>query len=194
MIKKLLKIFLVLVVILWAILQIANYVVVFKVSNWIQQWNPEKLEISIARVKKAGGLFGLGIGLEGVNVVLPKQETLHVKTVSVEMPLWWPPKCRIRIESEPLLSGDVAVSFQEWQVRHLKGQFFDFSFDVVGTIDRVAETGELSVWTKGLKTFVHQLTDVPAWLDLILTDGEQQLTLKPQNGYLTFYGLPLMKL
>jgi len=194
MIKKLFKFCLVLIILGWAVLQIANYVIAFKLPTLIKKWIPETVDVSIANVKKTGGFLRVGLGLEGVDIILPKQEILHVKAASVEVPLWWPPEYRIQIESDPVLSGDVTIGRKMWQVRHLKGQFFDFSFDATGEINRILGMGELSVRTRGLKTFIKEWINVPAWLDFLLKDEEQQFTLTPKNGSLTFYGIPLMGL
>ena len=194
MIKKLLKIFLVSVVILWAVLQIVNYVLAFQLQTLIQKVVPEIITVSVQKAKKTGGIFRLGFEIEGVDIVFPKGEVLRVKTVSVETPLWWPPEYHIRIDSTPVLSADVILDRKKWQIRHLSGQFLNFSFDVAGEIDRMYETGELSVWTRGLKTFIKEWIEIPMWVDMLLKDEEQQFTLTPQNGFLTFYGIPLMEL
>ena len=194
MVKKLLKICLILLIVLWAGLQIANYVLVAKLRGLIQEWVPEKMGISIAEVGKAGGLFGVGVEIKGINIVLPDSENIQVKSISLTAPIRWPLKCRISVESSPILSADVVLSRAKWQVKQLNGHFFDFSFDAKGDINRLEQTGELSVRTRGLKTFIHQFTDVPLWVDLILKDEEQQFTLKPENGSLSFYGIPLFQL
>ena len=194
MIKKLFKICLVLIVLLWGVLQIANYVIAFKFPTLIKKWIPEAIDVSIANIKKTGGLLGVGLELDGVDITLPKQNPLHIKTVLAEAPLWWPPQYRIRVESDPVLSGDIKISRKMWQVQYLRGKLFNFSFDVSGEIDRILEIGELSVRTQGLKSFIKEWINVPVWLDFLLKDAEQQFTLKPQNGSLMFYGIPLMKL
>ena len=194
MIKKLFKFCLVLIILGWAVLQIANYVIAFKLPSLIKKWIPETVDVSIANVKKTGGLLGVGLKLEGVDIIFPKQGTLHLKDLSVEAPLWWPPEYRIQVESDTTLSGDLTIGRKIWLIRHLKGRFFDFSFDAMGEINRVYETGKISLRTRGLKTFIKEWGDVPAWLDFLLKDEEQQFTLTPKNGSLTFYGIPLMKL
>jgi len=194
MVKKLLKFFLISVIVLWAILQTVNYVIASQLQALIHKVVPEIVTVSVQKARKTGGIFGLGLEIEGVDIVFPKGEVFHIKKISVETPLWWPPKYHIRVESTPILSADVILNRRKWQIHHLSGQFLNFSFDAAGQIDRIYETGELSVLTRGLKAFVKEWIEVPVWLDMLLKDEEQQFTLTAKNGFLTFYGIPLMEL
>lgn len=124
----------------------------------------------------------------------PKQSLGDLKII---IPPAWPLFLHLKTKaSDNPFRLDADLSFNEFHIRTLQGQFGNFSFNITGKINTKQETGQLLVQTIGLKSFIQSIPNLslPDMFYLVISDKPQTITLIPKNDFLTIQGIPLIPL
>lgn len=156
-----------------------------------QEENSLPAPIELKTVKPGGCLLRACWQSDSLIVRPDGLSAYTLKDIRVEMPLAWPLHLTIQTapDSDIVINADIGQT--QWNIRNIRGQIGTLSFDMVGTMDTQAETGEIVIHTRGLKTFLAAWDDIPAWFSLIISDTPQTFTLVPKDGAIRYQGIPL---
>ena len=194
--KKAVKIFcwiiLVLLVIVFFGIRFVVGQLVNKMPEIIQNTSSSEVKLSVGNVKNGGCLMHICVELEDLSIRHVDYEPIEFKKLYFEIPLMWPIRANIKTPNKnEKWNIDASFGRYIWNIHSFNGRFENLDFSLSGKIDAKKETGELILKTIGLKDFLVEFTDIPSWLALLVQNTPQEFVLKPQEGALRFYGIPI---
>lgn len=195
--KKVIKIFCWIILILFVIaffcIRFIEYQLVKKMPDIIQNISSPEVTVSVGSVKRSGCLFRICVNVENLSIQPIEHKAIEFENLYFEIPPLWPIRVNVKTlgKNEKWII-DASLGRYVWDVRSFYGRFENLKFDLSGKVDGQKETGQLVLKTTGLKDFLREFTDLPPWFALLIQNTSQKFILKPQDGSLRFYGIPVL--
>ena len=159
--------------------------------EWLEGVSSPIVQFSVGKIQKIAW-WKIGVGMQTLDVILPNQKKITLENVEVSVPLLIPVRMNVKAQQKNSIEIDASFSEKQWVIRRLSGQIDSFHFNVHGDLHKVKNQGKLEVQTSGLKNFLGQFTEIPFWLDFLIGNHQQNFELTPQNGWLSFHGVPIV--